>query len=257
MYLYYILQFLQALTSFNKFYLFYKVPDQDPAPGRPRNPQRSLGFQKANGQSRWLAPTSNVCHKYVTNEMLPFDVQVAELQNRSDRASLFPPSPPGSALPRRGPLRHNLGWTAMIEDNLAWVVRFKRKMEGGAIAFGIARDVPTFMLWGNAEVDEWITKQATEDDWATLKRGAPGHLWCARSLTPLRERAARAADRARAAPQLAPAEGGDDEQMAALLVGSGRGISSFHHSDKPTFTHPFRAAYSPVQRMSIPAPSAR
>jgi len=61
----------------------------------------------------------------------------------------------------------------MVEDNLAWVVRFKRKMEGGATAFGISRDVPTFMLWGYVGVDEWVTKQATEDDWATLKRGAP------------------------------------------------------------------------------------
>eukprot|EP00662_Eupelagonemidae_sp_cell21_P046210 gene46210-64633_t len=91
--------------------------------------------------------------------------------------------------------RQCIGWTANIEDNLAWVVRFRRPMLGGGTAIGTSRNVPTFMLYENAEVDNWLTHNATTADWNTLQRGAPRHQWCAVSMAPFREAAAEAAAR--------------------------------------------------------------
>eukprot|EP00662_Eupelagonemidae_sp_cell21_P005166 gene5166-23273_t len=92
---------------------------------------------------------------------------------------------------------HTRGWWAVPEDDLRWVVRYRRKMEGGGTVIGISRDVPTFMLWGSPAVDHWMAHNATDEDRVTLHRGAPHFLWVG-SIMRLRERAAKAADRGRA-----------------------------------------------------------
>lgn len=74
------------------------------------------------------------------------------------------------------------------------------------------------MLWGRAPVDEWITKLATPEDWATLQRGAPGHLWCAKSLAPLRDAAEKAAERGRAPACRREDMSVDDAAMAANMI---------------------------------------
>eukprot|EP00665_Eupelagonemidae_sp_cell47_P003709 gene3708-6631_t len=126
----------------------------------------------------------------------------------------------GEPTSRRGVCAgHRAGWTAVIEDDLAWQVRAERRLGEGMVAKVQCIDVPTFMLWGcGLAPAPFITHEADDLELEMLRRSGAANNWCTTSIAPLRDSAARFAERARATPLSANMCDAEASSLAASLI---------------------------------------